>query len=196
MKPGNVSTLALLIGSFLVSAGLTAAPCPASDTVLCLSAQRFSAEVRWRDFQGNTGAGRAVRLTPDTGYFWFFSDSNVELVIKVLDARGFNGHFWVFFGALSNVEHTLTVTDMETGATKSYQNPSGQFASVGDTAAFRVSADGGIATHQTVSTEGTPTAPDSLEAIRKFVEAAGSLSASEGTTTKAASTPCPGPSTS
>lgn len=196
MKPRNVSTLALLIGSFLVSADLTAAPCPASDTVLCLAAQRFSAEVRWRDFAGNTGAGRAVGLTADTGYFWFFSDSNVELVVKVLDARGFNGHFWVFFGALSNVEYTLTVTDTETGATKSYQNPSGRFASVGDTAAFTGSAAGGIATHETVTADGTPTPPESLEAIQKFVDAAAAKSAAHAPARKAASfTPCPGPST-
>src|SRR5687768_8506772 len=168
MKPGNVSTLALLIGSFLVSAGLTAAPCPASDTVLCLSAQRFSAEVRWRDFQGNTGAGRAVRLTPDTGYFWFFSDSNVELVVKVLDARGFNGHFWVFFGALSNVEYTLTVTDTANGASKTYHNPAGRFASVGDTAAFTGAAAGGMATRETVVAEGTPTPPESLAALQRL----------------------------
>lgn len=195
MKPGNVSTLALLIGSFLVSAGLTAAPCPASDTVLCLAAQRFSAEVRWRDFAGNTGAGRAVGLTADTGYFWFFSDSNVELVVKVLDARGFNGHFWVFFGALSNVEYTLTVTDTETGATKSYQNPSGRFASVGDTAAF--AAAGTAATHQTVAADGTGTPPESLEEIQRFVEAATAKSDSQAPAKKAAAlTPCPGPSTS
>ena len=194
MKPGNVSTLALLFGSFLVSAGLSAAPCTASDTVLCLAAQRFSAEVRWRDFAGNTGAGRAVTLTADTGYFWFFSDSNVELVVKVLDARGFNGHFWVFFGALSNVEYTLTVTDSVTGASKTYQNPSGRFASVGDTAAF--AAAGTTATHQMVTADGTPTPPESLEAIQKFVDAAAESAANAPARKAASFPPCPGPSTS
>jgi hypothetical protein len=189
MKPGKISTLALLIGSFLVSAGLKAAPCAASDTVLCLSAQRFSVEVRWRDFAGNTGSGRGVRLTPDTGYFWFFSDNNVELVVKVLDARGFNGHFWVFFGALSNVEYTLTVTDTATGATKAYQNPSGQFASVGDTAAFT----GMAATHETAVADGTAMTPGSLDAIQKFIEAAEVKSASQASGRRAAAfTPCPG----
>jgi hypothetical protein len=61
MKSGK--TLAILIGSFLVCAAVEAAPCPASSTVLCLSAQRFSVAVNWRDFAGNTGAGRAVTLT-------------------------------------------------------------------------------------------------------------------------------------
>ena len=100
---------------------------------------RFSTEVSWKDFAGNTGSGQAVPLTSDTGYFWFFSSNNVELVVKVLDARAFNGRFWVFYGALSNVEYTLTVTDTTSGHVKSYTNPSGTFGSVGDTDAFPAS---------------------------------------------------------
>ncbi len=115
------------------------APCVAGSAILCLNSQRFKLEVRWKDFQGNTGAGQAIPLTSDTGYFWFFSSNNVELVVKVLDARAFNGRFWVFYGALSNVEYTLTVTDTATGRVKSYTNPSGSFGSVGDTDAFSAS---------------------------------------------------------
>ncbi len=62
--------------------------------------------------------------------------ANVELVVKVLDGRPINGYFWVFYGALSNVAFTVTVTDTETGERKVYQNPLGTFASVGDTQAF------------------------------------------------------------
>jgi hypothetical protein len=47
-----------------------------------------------------------------------------------------NGHYWVFYGALSNVEYTLTVTDTMTGKVKTYKNPLGRFASAADTAAF------------------------------------------------------------
>ncbi|MDQ6799291.1 MAG: hypothetical protein M3041_00475 [Acidobacteriota bacterium] len=122
----------------------TAASCSAGTTTLCLNNQRFKVDVRWKDFDGKTGVGQAVPLTSDTGYFWFFGSSNVELVVKVLDGRGLNRHFWVFFGALSNVEYTMTVTDSETGTVKTYFNPSGRFASVGDTEAF---ASAGIATH-------------------------------------------------
>jgi hypothetical protein len=39
-----------------------------------------------------------VPLGADTGYFWFFEDTNVELVVKVLDGRAINGHTWVFYG--------------------------------------------------------------------------------------------------
>jgi len=57
-------------------------------------------------------------------------------VVKVLDGRPVNGRWWVFYGALSNVAYRLTVTDTETGETAVYDNPSGSFASRGDTAAF------------------------------------------------------------
>src|SRR5438128_2324241 len=172
MKPHNALNLALLTGLFLIASGVQAAPCTASATALCLAAQRFNVEIRWKDFQGNTGQGQAVGLTPDTGYFWFFTDNNIELVVKDLDARTFNNNFWVFFGALSNVEYTLTVTDTATGRTKSYVNPSGQFASVGDTAAFAGATVGVAATRETVVVKGTRKPPESFQAIQKFVDAA------------------------
>ena len=90
----------------------------------------------WKDFANRTGTGTAVSLTGDTGYFWFFDPANVEAVLKVLDGTTVNGHFWVYYGALSNVEYTLTVTDTMTGRVKTYQNPLGRFASAGDTLAF------------------------------------------------------------
>ena len=110
--------------------------CVASDKVLCLQGGRFRVESRWRDFQGNGGDGRAVPLTGDTGTFWFFSPSNVEVLLKVLDGRGLNDHFWVFYGALSSVEYSLTVTDTQTGLARRYSNPAGQLASAGDTTGF------------------------------------------------------------
>jgi hypothetical protein len=111
--------------------------CASGDTALCLQGGRFRVEVTWTDFQGNSGAGHAVPLTGDSGYFWFFNRENIELGLKVLDGRAVNGRFWVFYGALSNVEYTALVTDTATGAVRAYRNPSGVFASVGDTDAFR-----------------------------------------------------------
>lgn len=60
----------------------------------------------------------------------------VELVTKALDGSEVNRLAWSFHGALSNVEYRLTVTDTETGQIKTYDNPAGRFASVGDTDAF------------------------------------------------------------
>ncbi len=115
---------------------VAATPCVPGPTRLCLQGGRFAVEAAWKDFQGNTGTGTAIPLSGDTGYFWFFAPTNVEVVAKVLDGRALGGKFWFFYGALSNVEYTLSVTDTETGAVKTYKNPSGQFASVADTSAF------------------------------------------------------------
>jgi hypothetical protein len=136
MRRKGAWTSALVAAACLWAAALQAAPCAPGTTTLCLSGSRFKVQVSWKDFQDRTGSGQAVALKPDTGYFWFFSDSNVELIVKVLDARALNGHFWVFYGALSNVEYELTVRDSETGDVRIYDNPAGQFANTGDTLAF------------------------------------------------------------
>jgi len=158
--------LAMSLLLALAAPGVARAACSASDTTLCLNDGRFSASVAWKDFQGRTGVGNAIPITADTGYFWFFSPANIELVIKVLDARPVNGKYWVFFGALSNVEYTLTVTDTVTRSQKQYVNPSGQFASVGDTKAFDPA---GIST-TSVRVEGTMAAPPSIQAVQRRID--------------------------
>ena len=119
-----------------VAVTAAAGACTPSATALCLRDGRFRLEATWRDFAGKTGLGRAVTLTGDTGYLWFFSPANVEVVAKVLDGTPLNGHFWFFTGALTNVEYTLTVTDTATGRSKSYRNAAGNFRSVADTTAL------------------------------------------------------------
>ena len=110
--------------------------CTAPHLGLCLAQSRVRVEVSWRDHQGNTGQGRAVPLKDDTGSFWFFTPSNVELLVKVLDGRNVNHHFWVFYGSLSDVEYDIRVTDTQTGDVQVYHNPSGTLASHADVLAF------------------------------------------------------------
>jgi len=113
------------------------AGCSAGATRLCLLEGRFAVEVAWRDFAGHAGAGQASPWPGgESGLFWFFDPANVELIVKMVDGTAVNGRHWVYFGALSNVEYTVTVTDGWSGATKSYFNPAGRFASVGDVDAF------------------------------------------------------------
>ncbi|MEO8432117.1 MAG: S8 family serine peptidase [Acidobacteriota bacterium] len=115
----------------------SSATCTANATTLCLNGGRFKVQVAWQvPSQSRSGVGTAVPLTGDTGHFWFFSSNNVELVIKAVDGRALNNKFWVFYGALSDVQYTITVTDTTTGAVKTYSNPSGTLASVADTSAF------------------------------------------------------------
>lgn len=113
--------------------------CVETDTAMCLTGHRFRVEATWRDFEGHSGVGQAVRLTSDSGYFWFFASSNIELVVKVLDACTLPGanDFWIFAGGLTNVEVVLTVTDTLTGEVKEYSNDLGTpFQPIQDTAAF------------------------------------------------------------
>lgn len=110
--------------------------CTPGPTTLCLNDDRFKVEVDWETFDGRSGAGQTTFTTEDSGAFWFFNQRNIELTVKALDGRAFNNRFWVFYGSLTNVEFTMTVTDTETGLQKVYTNPQGNFASVGDTNAF------------------------------------------------------------
>ncbi|HEX5715648.1 MAG TPA: hypothetical protein VF179_05775, partial [Thermoanaerobaculia bacterium] len=78
-----------------------------------------------------------VPLTSDTGYFWFFGSTNVEMIIKVLNGCGANNRYWVFAGGLTNVRVRITVTDTLRGVTKQYTNPQGTaFQPIQDTSAF------------------------------------------------------------
>jgi hypothetical protein len=79
----------------------------------------------------------AVPSAPDSGLFWFFSASNLEMLMKVLNGCGLNNHYWVFFAAGTNVEFTVNVTDTLRGGTRTYFNPLNNPAPpVQDTSAF------------------------------------------------------------
>jgi hypothetical protein len=93
-------------------------------------------EIAWETPQGDTGAGTGEAFSDDAGTFWFFRPDNREVALKVLDGRLINGHFWVFFGSLSNVGYRVRVTDTETGDFRDYENPAGTLTSRADLAAF------------------------------------------------------------
>ena len=111
--------------------------CAPDATHLCLNGGRFRVELVWTDAQGKPQAGQAKSLTADTGYFRFSDPAKVDLILKTLDARSLRGRFWVFFGGLSDAAYTIKVTDTVTGRTRTYSNPLGELASVGDTRGFR-----------------------------------------------------------
>jgi C4-type Zn-finger protein len=115
------------------SGGVASAEQCGASTGLCLGNARFRVEAAWR--QGAAGGpADSVPLTSDTGYFWFFDQDNVELVVKVLDACGVNGSFWVFGGGLTDVGVDLSVTDTWTGERIDYSSASGHpFAPILDT---------------------------------------------------------------
>lgn len=111
--------------------------CTKNATTLCLNNNRFKVQATYQTSGGQSGTASVVELTPDTGYFWFFNSSNVEAVVKVLNACGLNNSYWVFAGGLTDVRVELTLTDTKTGSMKTYVNPLGvKFAPIQDTSAF------------------------------------------------------------
>lgn len=120
--------------------GSSAGGCTADDTTLCLNNNRFRVQVLWKNYNnGSTGTGKGVLLpggANESGYFWFFHKDNVELMIKILDGRAINGHFWIMYGALSDVEYTISVIDTVSGAACSYHNPPHNIAGDKDLGTF------------------------------------------------------------
>lgn len=94
---------------------------------LCLHGDRFTVEVEWADpVAGTSGTGTAIPATEESGYFSFFTEGNVELVVKVLDGRDINGRWWVFHSGLTTVEYTLTVSDIGHAQLETYTKPAGE----------------------------------------------------------------------
>ncbi len=104
---------------------------------LALRQGRFEVSAVWATSRGDRGIGQPTQITDDTGYFWFFSESNTEVLVKVLLGCSFNDHFWVFAGGLTNLEVQLVIEDTDTGALRGYTNPLDlPFVPIQDTAAF------------------------------------------------------------
>ena len=115
--------------------------CEPDEQTLCLEKGRFAVRATWDSGDGKTGDAVAWPLTGDTGLYWFFAPTNVEMVLKVLDGCGINRHRWVFAGGLTDVGVTMTVTDTETGLEQVYENPVGTaFEPVQDLKAFACQA--------------------------------------------------------
>jgi PKD repeat protein len=115
-------------------------PCVADEHTMCLNNGRFAVKAHWTRPDNTTGEGTAVPLTGDSGYFWFFDASNIELVTKVLNGCAITNAYWVFAAGLTNVGVDLEITDTQTGVVYDKENPVGTaYAPVQDTQAFPTS---------------------------------------------------------
>lgn len=133
---GALATRGLSLPTYLVFTP-DQAPCRPGARELCLAGGRFRVHASWRTAAGASGDGHALRLTGETGAFWFFAATNLELMVKVLDGCSLDGRFWVFSAGLTDVEVTLTVTDTRSGALRIYHHAAGSaLAPIQDTQAF------------------------------------------------------------
>ncbi len=125
-----------VLGQRQSSSVVSAGPCTPDAQSLCLSNGRFKVQAVWQS-STSSSTGTAIPGSSDTGQFWFFSASNVEMVVKVLNGCSINTRYWVFAGGLTNVKVTMTVTDMQNATVKTYiNNLDTPFAPIQDTNAF------------------------------------------------------------
>jgi hypothetical protein len=137
--------------------------CPA-DT-LCLQNGRFRVTATWENqFNGTSGVAHVPRRSPAlpasfhnlSGFFYFDDPNNVELIVKVLD---FGNVVKVFYGQLTNLRFTLTVTDTVTAQTKTYRNSAGDCGGFDDagfpSSAVQVLPRGGTQAHTGAASQGS-----------------------------------------
>lgn len=136
-------------------------PCGPDSTSLCLNHSRFRVRVQWRDATGRTGVAQPVPFSSaDAGLFWFFDPNNWEMLVKVLNGCGVNGHYWVFSAATTDVNYTLTVTDERSGQSKQYVNPLGRTSpAITDTSALGGCAPADLAAARLSAPEAAAPAP-------------------------------------
>ena len=104
------------------------------DTLVLLSADGHAFQVKLHATDprtGNEGDGQAV---PQNDVFGYFTIPSLvprppgaplvpEVFVKMLDARAIGQDFWLFWGGLTDLTYTLTVTDTVRGTVKQYHNP-------------------------------------------------------------------------
>lgn len=79
-------------------------------TELFLQNGKFRVQVEWSAPGGALhGDAIAVPLSDEAGHLWFFQGSNPEILVKILDGRPVNGHWWVFISSNTNLEFTVHV---------------------------------------------------------------------------------------
>ncbi len=129
-----------MIGKVVVQPAVSTGPCVPDTETLCLNNGRFHVTAEWEKPDGSSGHGNGIKLTGDSGYFWFFDPANIEAVVKVLNGCGIDNAYWVFGAGLTNVSVHVVVTDTQTGAVYTRDNAQGSaFQPVQDTKAFLTS---------------------------------------------------------
>jgi len=129
----------------IVRPNVTPSTCAANANTLCLLSNRFQVKIDFLNQFANPpqpGSLLGAKLlpgtqNPDTGIFGFGSPQAIEAVVRIQDARPFGvPRFDIYFGGMTDVEYTVTVTDTVTGTTRQYRNPPGTVGGGVDRSSF------------------------------------------------------------
>ena len=82
----------------------------------CLNNWRFRVGVNWHvgDVQGGAGDIPTYGLGDSAVLIYFFEPDNPEMLLKVVDGCGVNGHWWVFGSAATDLRYTVWIYDYAT----------------------------------------------------------------------------------
>ena len=99
----------------------------ASDTLRLMSSHPFDVTLSATDPRtGATGQGQVLAQNDIYGIFSIpaitFNAGNPEVIVKMVDATGIGQSYWVFYGALTDLNYTLVVREVATGKSKSYND--------------------------------------------------------------------------
>lgn len=113
----------------------------ATSSQLALMNSRFALTLSARDPRtGHTATGLTIPKNDESGFYALpgltGDANNVEVFVKIVNATTVDGHYWVFFGGLTDFEYTLTVTDTGSGKVRSYTKPAGSACGGFDTTNF------------------------------------------------------------
>lgn len=121
-----------------VSFHLAANGCASTSTAACMHGGRFQVTLDYSTAEVTNEAAQVkdVDLGPASALFYFFDDTNVEALVKVLDGCGVNGNFWVFGAAATDLPYRLIVVDTQTRRATGYLNPPGAPPAITDSKAL------------------------------------------------------------
>ncbi|HXU29245.1 MAG TPA: hypothetical protein VN851_01595 [Thermoanaerobaculia bacterium] len=108
--------------------------CVPTRRALCLLGGRFRAELLAGQYPN---PALAITRTDKSGAFALPRAPETPLVtLTMIDGRSSNGKFWVYLGGLTSSGYRVRITDLSTGAAKTYTNPVGRLDSRADRTAF------------------------------------------------------------
>ena len=125
--------------------------CTPNANTVCLLSDRFRVSIDYINAFANPPApGKFIGAklvagvqNPDVGTFGISGPQAIEVVVRLQDARPFGiNRFDVYYGGLTDLEYTVTVTDTQTGLTRTYQNAPGNVGGGVDRTSFAAALSG------------------------------------------------------
>jgi PKD repeat protein len=98
-----------------------------TNTLRLLSSHPFDVTLTATDPRtGTVGQGQVISQNDIYGVFSIpaitGNAGNPEVIVKMVDASGIGQSYWVFYGALTDLTYTLSVREVATGMTKTYND--------------------------------------------------------------------------